>query len=74
VVLGEDFIFEHNIFAKHGSSLRVLEFDGDSYELAPFDFISSWQQKYLNVKSKLQNNNAAGISYPIYKLTSDHEY
>jgi hypothetical protein len=74
VVIGEDFIFEHNIFAEHKSSLRILEFDGDSYELAPFDFISGWQQKYLSVKSKFQNNNATSISFPIYKFTSDHEY
>ena len=60
VVIGEDFIFEHNIFAEHESSLRVLEFDGGSYELAPFDFISWWQQKYLGVKSKLLNKNAGG--------------
>lgn len=40
VVIGEDFIFKHYIFADHASSLRMLEFDCDSYELAPFDFIS----------------------------------
>lgn len=51
VVIGKDFIFKHNIFVDHASSLRMLEFDCDSYELASFDFISSWQQKYLNVKS-----------------------
>jgi hypothetical protein len=40
VVIGEDFIFEHDIFAGHLASLRMLDFDGDSYELATFDFIS----------------------------------
>jgi len=52
----------------------MLEFDGDTYELAPFDFISSWQQKYLNAKSKLQNNNATGMLFPMYKLMSGHKY
>jgi hypothetical protein len=52
----------------------MLEFDGDAYELAPFDFINLWQQKYLNVKSKLQNNKATGILFPTYKLMSDHKY
>jgi hypothetical protein len=60
VVIGEDFLFKHNIFADHTSSLRMLEFDCDSYELAPFDFISSWQQKCLNVKSRLHRNKARG--------------
>ena len=60
VVIGEEFIFKHNIFADHASSLRMLEFGGDSYELAPFDFISSWQRKCLSVKSKLYSQNAAG--------------
>ena len=42
VVIGEDFIFEHSIFSKHESSLRMLDFGGDACKLAPFDFIRSW--------------------------------
>jgi len=61
VVIGEDFIYSHNIFQEHEASLRMLSSDIDSYELAPFDFISSWQQKYLNVKSKFQRQASIGL-------------
>jgi hypothetical protein len=63
VVIGEDFIYSHNIFQEHKDSLRTLSVDDDSYELAPFDFISTWQKKYLNVKSKLRLHRSTGVSF-----------
>ena len=42
VVIGEEILTRHNVFDFHASSLTFLEASPDSYELAPFDFISRW--------------------------------
>jgi hypothetical protein len=60
VVVGEDFIYSHKIFQEHEASLRMFSASTESYELAPFDFFSSWQQKYLNLKSKLRRKVTTG--------------
>lgn len=44
VVIGEEVLTRHNVFDSHASSLISWEASPDSYELAPFDFISRWQQ------------------------------
>jgi hypothetical protein len=41
VIIGEELIYEHNIFEKHSSSILVWESQLDAYDLAPFDFIKA---------------------------------
>lgn len=44
VIIGEEILTEHNVFADHASSLVSLEVETDFYELATFDFIRRWQK------------------------------
>ena len=46
VIIGEDILTEHNVFQEHAESIIWdMAFDADSYELAPFDFVNSWQRR-----------------------------
>lgn len=62
VVIGEDFIYSHKIFHEYEASLWMFSLDNDSFDLAPFDFVTTWQKNYLNMKSKLQFRRSPGMS------------
>ncbi len=54
VIIGEEILTEHDVFEKHaGSILYDMAFDDDSYELAPFDFVNSWQRGYEGLIEKV---------------------
>lgn len=45
VIIGEDILTEHNVFQEHAASIfSHVAFDSGCYELAPFDFVNSWQR------------------------------
>lgn len=45
VIIGEDILTEHNVFQAHAASISSdMAFEDDSFELAPFDFVNSWQR------------------------------
>ena len=46
VIIGEEILSEHNVFEKYASSLISSAYETDSYELAPFDFIRTWQRPF----------------------------
>ena len=61
VVIGEGILTEHNVFVEHAASiLWTMTAHDDSYELAPFDFINSWQRCYKKVKDKAASMRARG--------------
>ena len=45
VIIGEDILTEHNVFQKHEASIfQTAAVEDDCFELAPFDFVNSWQK------------------------------
>ena len=58
VILGEDVLWNHNIFQKHVNSLVDLDIYRESldmmqaYDLAPFTFVSGWQRMMGNMRLK----------------------
>ena len=45
VIIGEDILTEHKVFQAHAASISSnMAFEDDSFELAPFDFVNSWQR------------------------------
>ena len=61
VVIGEEILTEHNVFVEHAASiLLTITGHDDSYELAPFDFINSWQRCYKKVTDKAASMRARG--------------
>jgi hypothetical protein len=66
VVLGEDFIYGYNIFEDHGASFLLVDSEIDAYELAPFDFITSWQRKCLELKSKFGSQGASSKNFALW--------
>ena len=64
VIIGEDILTEHNVFQDHASSLVQIQLSEDSYELAPFDFISGWQQAFrrkFSRKSKTSHRHENNV-------------
>jgi hypothetical protein len=58
VIIGEDFIYSHNVFQEHEASLRMLSSsDIDLYKLATIDVYKPWQKKYRDVKSKISKKS-----------------
>lgn len=59
VVLGENLLYEHDVFQKHASSLESYEPEEDAFDLAPFDFISSWQRSCGETLAKLKSKKTS---------------
>lgn len=49
VVLGEEIIYQHNLFETYASSITEVDECEEPYLLAPFGFLTSWQAKTTNV-------------------------
>ena len=61
VVIGEEILMEHNVFVEHAASIFLTATgDDDSFELAPFDFINSWQRCYKRATDKVASMRARG--------------
>ncbi len=56
VIIGEEVLYRHNVFKKHAWSLVTRLSHSDCYELAPFDFISSWKRSLDEVLEKIKPN------------------
>lgn len=54
VVLGEDFVYDCQVFSKHTSLVRLVDAFKYYSELAPFNVFKSWQQKLERVTSKAE--------------------
>lgn len=47
VIIGEEILTEQNVFVEHSASIVwTATLNDDSYVLAPFDFINSWQRSW----------------------------
>jgi hypothetical protein len=47
LVLGEDIIYNHNAFETYASSITEISTFDQPYLLAPFGFLTSWQERTL---------------------------
>ncbi len=54
VILGDHILEEHRIFGDHASSLTFLPCETDFFELAPFDFIRTWQRPFGELGQRLK--------------------
>ena len=45
VILGQDVLWEHNVFDTYAASIQTLPSNTDSFDLAPFSFVPKWAQK-----------------------------
>ena len=45
VILGEEVLWEHNVFETYAKSIHTLSSDTESFDLAPFSFVPKWVQK-----------------------------
>ena len=61
VIIGEEILMEQNVFVDHAASiLLIATLDDDSYELASFDFVKSWQRRCQRVINKAASMRAKG--------------
>lgn len=61
VIIGEEILTEQNVFIEHSASIfSTATLDDDSYRLAPFDFINSWQRSYRRATDKATFMRAKG--------------
>ena len=62
VIIGEEILTEHNVFLKHEASISLTAVvDDDSFELAPFDFVNSWQKGCEKLMLKAGLRRAKGM-------------
>ena len=62
VIIGEEILTEHNVFQRHEASIfQIAAVDDDCFELAPFDFVNSWQKGCEKLMLKAGWRRAKGI-------------
>ena len=49
VILGEEVLWEYNVFETFAASIQTLPSDTESFDLAPFSFVPEWVQKISGV-------------------------
>lgn len=49
VILGEEVLWEHNVFETYAASIQTLPSNTNSFDLAPFSFVPKWAQKISEV-------------------------
>lgn len=64
VILGEEVLWEHNVFETYAASIQTLPSDIESFDLAPFSFVPKWVQKLSGV---LKPNRECEPSRPLYR-------
>ena len=62
VIIGEEILTEHNVFRTHAASIfQIAAVDDDCFELAPFDFMNSWQKGCEKLMLKAGWRRAKGM-------------
>lgn len=56
VVVGEEFLSDHEVFHKQLSSLVDTRWNINFYELAPFDFVRKWQRPFQELSQTLSKS------------------
>ena len=49
VILGEEVLWEHDVFETYAASIQTLPSDTEPFDLAPFSFVPKWVQKLSKV-------------------------
>ena len=49
VILGEDVVWEYDVFETYAASIQTIQSETDSFDLAPFSFVPQWVQKLRRV-------------------------
>ena len=68
VILGEDFLLDHDVFGSHAVSMQEMlrkDEEGEPVDLSPFGYTNYWQQKFENGRSKIMSkfNSKFSILY-----------
>ncbi|KAL8767036.1 MAG: hypothetical protein Q9209_006330 [Squamulea sp. 1 TL-2023] len=54
VIIGEEVLSDYNVFEEHASSVTTLPYKTAVYELAPFDFVHTWQKPFERLRQILR--------------------
>ncbi|KAM0796708.1 hypothetical protein BDR22DRAFT_510597 [Usnea florida] len=58
VILGEDFLLDHDVFRAHVASIKEIPYEDaedEPADLSPFGYTNYWQQKFENGRSKIMS-------------------
>ena len=53
--MGEEMLWENNVFEAHATSIKSLPVDIESLDLAPFTYVNKWQQKFDRIMHPKRN-------------------
>ena len=67
VILGEEVLWEHNVFETYAASIQTLSSGTESFDLAPFSFVPKWVQKISEV---IKPNRECELPRPCVGLIS----
>ena len=58
IIIGEEILPAFNVFEDHIDSITSIPSVADEYDLAPFDFIRTWQRPFQLLHQKFSSNRA----------------
>ena len=67
VILGEEVLWEHNVFETYAASIQTLPSNTESFDLAPFSFVPKWAQEISEV---IKAKRECELSRPCIDLIS----
>lgn len=67
VILGEEVLWEHDVFETYAALIQTVLSDTESFDLAPFSFVPQWVQKFSRV---IKPNRKSEPSRPCIGLIS----
>ena len=67
LILGEEVLWEHDVFGTHAASVHTLPSNTESFDLAPFSFVPRWVQK---INGAINRNRESEPSRPCIILRS----
>ena len=58
VILGEDVLWEHNVFDTYAASIQDMRYENEEdelFDLAPFSYKPKWSQEAIRLKRKVSS-------------------
>ena len=67
IILGEEVLWEHDVFETYATSVQTLPSETESFDLAPFSFVPKWVQK---IREVIKPNGECELPRPCIGLIS----
>lgn len=78
IVIGDEIIWDHEVFEAHASSIVARTTENEAFELAPFGFLRPWESRMNDsvrsfTRRQLEGNSGSSKAYDHRRLISPGE-